>query len=99
MKIDKRLSEEFGTPLPEPTVHWSWRAKDMIEWFVGHLVPITVNAMLLAVGALIGRLYPPAIYWFLGISCFTVLCILAMFAVVLVANMFDIDPDDGYPGS
>lgn len=99
MKIDKRLSEEFGTPLPEPTVHWSWRTQDIIEWIVGHMVPITLNSALLALGAVAGRYYPPAVWWFFGVAGTAALCIVAMFVVVLIASSMDDPMDGGYPGS
>jgi hypothetical protein len=103
MKIDKRLSEEFGTPLPEPSVHWSWNARDIggraSEWLVGHLVPITLNSALLALGAVAGRYYPPAVWWLFGIAGAAAFCIAVLFVVVLIANSMDDPMDGGYPGS
>jgi hypothetical protein len=98
MKVDKRLSEEFGTPLPEPVSYQS-SGESIVEWFFGHLVPAGVNAALLAAGALIGHYYPPAFWWFLGVAGFAALCIAAMFVVVLIASSMDDPMDGGYPGS
>jgi amino acid transporter len=71
---------------------------DIIEWTVDHLVHFTIISTLLATGAVIGRYYPPVVWWLLGFAGVAALCIAALFGVALIANAMD-DPMDGYPGS
>lgn len=100
MKVEKRLSEEFGMDLPPPTP-WYWQPMTInriAEWVVGHLLHFTIIPALLASGAVIGRYYPPAVWWLFGTAGVAALCIAALFVIVLIANSMD-DPMDGYPGS
>lgn len=80
MKIDKRLSEEFGAPLPSPSYP---PTGGIVEWLVGHIVPFMLSMALLALGSLIGRHYPVAVWWFFGAAGAAALCIMAMFCLVL----------------
>jgi hypothetical protein len=106
MKIDKRLSEEFGTDLPVPTpwwktwLLWHWTTERLIEASFGNAINAMIYTALLGVGAWVGQWVASAPYWFLGISACILLCLVVIFGLVLLASAVDMPGDDGsYPGS
>jgi hypothetical protein len=99
MKIDKRLSEEFGTDLPPPTqwwhLGWPWTRDTIIEATLGNAITAIVYTGLLGIGAWVGQWVALAPYWFLGISACIMLCLAAAFLLVLAASAADMpgEPD------
>jgi hypothetical protein len=93
MKVDKRLSEEFGMDLPPPTAWWhlglGWTRDTIVEATLGNAITAMVYTGLLGIGAWVGQWVASAPYWFLGISACIMLCLVVAVLLVLAANAAD----------
>jgi sterol desaturase/sphingolipid hydroxylase (fatty acid hydroxylase superfamily) len=106
MRADKRFPDEFGTELPPPIPGWRdwfeqpWTVERVVEIVLDNLALFTLYTALLGLGAVIGRDFPSACWWFLGASGVAFVFVAVVFGLVLVANLADYSEDDGnYPGS
>jgi rhodanese-related sulfurtransferase len=68
----------------------------IVEWLVGHIVPFMLSMALLALGSLIGRHYPVAVWWFFGAAGAAALC-MAMFCLVLFVNVMEAGHQEDSP--
>ena len=103
MKIDQRLSGEFGSPLPSPRGSLASVIGVALVWSVLTVDGAVVSAgllLLLALGGLIGSFWPASYIW-LAVAALAVLAVCAVFVFIvfpLVVNFTD-DDDGSYPGS
>jgi hypothetical protein len=77
--------------------HYMGRA---VELILGNAIPVSTNALLLGVGAML-EYYVPGIAWvFFIVAAIGILPVLLGIVIVLVANSLDIPDHDGdYSGS
>jgi hypothetical protein len=93
MKIDPRVSNEFGVEFPPPTPWWRWQpmtVNRVVELVFGNAVPFTTATAVLGLGAFAQALWPLAVFVFAAISALAGLIVLAVFGLVLVANSIDV---------
>ena len=102
MKVDKRLSEEFGTELPPVTPRWKALGPFVLDALFSLPLyrQIMIGAGLLGAGGLAEHFLPGIRLWFMVVCGVAFLAIVAIAALVLFANAADWPEHDGdYPGS